>query len=345
MPDVHWGYGFPIGGVAATDIDAGGVVSPGGVGFDISCGVRLLVSPGQHRDELRPRLPGLMDELDRRIPRGAGPGGVWRLAGGLDELDDVLRGRRPLRGGTRPRRAPATSRTARTRARSTTPTPPRSAGAPSSAGWARSAASARATTSSRSRSSTPSTTRRSPGAFGLRPGQVCVMIHCGSRGLGHQICTDHVRTMLTAMPRYHITVPDPQLACAPVNSPEGRAYLGAMAAAANYGRANRQLLTEATRRAFARPPGPASSTCSTTSPTTSPRSRPTRRRRRHAAVRPPQGRHPRARPRVTPTCPPTSPQHGQPVLVPGSMGTASYVLAGVAGGRAPSIPPVTGPAG
>jgi len=87
-------------------------------------------------------------------------------------------------------------------------------------------------------------------AFGLHAGQVCVMIHCGSRGLGHQICTDHVRVMEEAMPRYGIQVPDRQLACAPVESPEGRAYLGAMAAAANYGRANRQLLGETTRRAF-----------------------------------------------------------------------------------------------
>ena len=90
------------------------------------------------------------------------------------------------------------------------------------------------------------------GAFGLRTGQVCVMIHCGSRGLGHQICTDHVRVMDAVMPRYQITVPDRQLACAPVDSHEGRSFLGAMAAAANFGRANRQLLTQAAREVFRR---------------------------------------------------------------------------------------------
>ena len=89
-------------------------------------------------------------------------------------------------------------------------------------------------------------------AFGLSLSQVCVMIHCGSRGLGHQICSDHVRTMLGAMSHYGITVPDPQLACAPVASPEGQAYLGAMGAGANYGRANRQALSEAVRRVFER---------------------------------------------------------------------------------------------
>ncbi|HXV93570.1 MAG TPA: RtcB family protein, partial [Pseudonocardia sp.] len=91
MPDVHWGYGFPIGGVAATDVDDGGVVSPGGVGFDISCGVRLLVSP-LNEGEVRPRLGALMDELDRHVPRGAGPGAVWHLPDGLADLDEILRG-------------------------------------------------------------------------------------------------------------------------------------------------------------------------------------------------------------------------------------------------------------
>src|SRR5450830_534455 len=153
MPDVHWGYGFPIGGVAATDVARGGVVSPGGVGFDISCGVRLLISP-LRATELDDRLPTLMDELDRCIPRGMGPGGIWQLR---DEKElSMLLDR-----------------------------------------------------------------------------------------------SDYVRTMLEAMPRYGIEVPDPQLACAPVRSPEGEAYLAAMAAAANYGRANRQMLTVATRKAFA----------------------------------------------------------------------------------------------
>ena len=114
-------------------------------------------------------------------------------------------------------------------------------------------------------------------AFGLHRGRVCVMIHCGSRGLGHQICSDHVRTMLAAMPGYGIDVPDRQLACAPVGSPEGRKYLASMAAAANYGRANRQAPVRVQRvtRSSGRPGG-AISTSSTTCPTTSRRSRHTR---------------------------------------------------------------------
>ena len=103
MPDVHWGYGFPIGGVAATDVDAGGVVSPGGVGFDISCGVRLLVS-GLDRDQLAGRLPALMDAFDRLVPRGLGGGGVWQLTG-RDRLRPHPDRRRGLRGRARPRRA------------------------------------------------------------------------------------------------------------------------------------------------------------------------------------------------------------------------------------------------
>jgi tRNA-splicing ligase RtcB len=249
MPDLHWGYGFPIGGVAATDIDAGGVVTPGGVRFDISCGVRLLVSPLQHH-ELGPRLGALMDELDRRIPRGAGAGGVWRLPGGLDELDDVLRGGARYavdRGHGVPRDLAhcedrgtvddADLAQVSPRARQ------RGLGQVGSLGSGNHFLEVQVVDTVHDPAAAD--------AFGLHPGRVCVMIHCGSRGLGHQICTDHVRTMLTAMPRHRITVPDPQLACAPVTSPEGRAYLGAMAAAANYGRANRQLLTEATRHAFA----------------------------------------------------------------------------------------------
>ncbi len=247
MPDVHWGYGFPIGGVAATDVRRGGVVSPGGVGFDISCGVRLLLSP-LDATELSPHIEAVMDELDARIPTGLGAGGVWPLAG-EDELIAIL--------GYGARQAVA-------------------------AGFGTDADLARCDIGDVGVDPHPETVgdrarprgRRQVGslgsgnhflevqvvdvvldepaaaAFGLRRGQVCVMIHCGSRGLGHQICSDHVQTMRAAMHRFGIEVPDPQLACAPVDSAEGQAYLGAMAAAANYGRANRQALTAAARDAF-----------------------------------------------------------------------------------------------
>ena len=176
--------------------------------------------------------------------------------------------------------------------------------------------------------------RRSSGAFGLRPDQVCVMIHCGSRGLGHQICTDHVRAMLTAMPRHHITVPDPQLACAPVNSPEGRAYLGAMAAAANYGRANRQLLTEATRRAFAVATGTGELDLLYDVSHNLAKIETHRVDGRDTQLCVHRKGATRALPPHHPDLAADLAAAGQPVLVPGSMGTASYVLAGVPAGAA-----------
>jgi tRNA-splicing ligase RtcB (3'-phosphate/5'-hydroxy nucleic acid ligase) len=161
-------------------------------------------------------------------------------------------------------------------------------------------------------------------AFGLADGQVCVMIHCGSRGLGHQVCSDHVQIMDKAMARYGITVPDRQLACAPADSPEGRGYLGAMAAAANYARANRQLLSEAARRVFARAAGAPLHQVYDLS-------------HNLAAIETHDGRqlcvHRKGATRALP------PGHaGLPadlrVLIPGSMGTCSYVLAGVPGADA-----------
>ncbi len=331
MPDVHWGYGFPIGGGAATDPAAGGVVSPGGVGFDISCGVRLLTSQLELA-ELWPRLDALMDELDRAIPRGAGPGGVWHLSG-PDELTELLRGgsRYAVARGHGVQRdldrcedhgavedADPTQVSDRARHRGF-----RQVG---SLGGGNHFHEVQVVDTIYD----PATAA----AFGLATGQVCVMIHCGSRGLGHQICTDHVEAMLRAMPRHGITVPDPQLACAPVDSPEGRAYLGAMAAAANYGRANRQLLTEATRRAFNRTTGTGAldllyDVSHNLAKLEHHRIDGTDRLlcvHRKGATRSLAPHHPDLPADLAP--------HGQPVLVPGSMGTASYVLAGIPDGAA-----------
>jgi tRNA-splicing ligase RtcB len=168
-------------------------------------------------------------------------------------------------------------------------------------------------------------------AFGLRAGQVCVMIHSGSRGLGHQICTDHVRAMEKAMPRHGIQVPDRQLACAPVASPEGEAYLGAMAAAANYGRANRQLLGQAARDAFAATFGGEGELRLVYDIS-----------HNLAKIEVHDGKrlcvHRKGATRALPPYHPELPEDlapaGQPVLIPGTMGTASYVLAGVPEGRA-----------
>ncbi|MDX3243875.1 RtcB family protein [Streptomyces sp. ME18-1-4] len=330
MPDIHWGYGFPIGGVAATDVDDGGVVSPGGVGFDISCGVRLLAADTDV-GTLRPALPAVMDGLDRAIPRGAGPGGVWRLTG-PGQLERILRGgsRYAVEEGYGEQRdllrcedggavADAEVRQVGRRARE------RGLGQVGSLGSANHFLEVQRVAEVYDESIAA--------AFGIAPGQVCVMIHCGSRGLGHQICTDHVRAMDRAMARYGISVPDRQLACTPVDSPEGQAYLGAMAAAANYGRANRQLLSDAARRVFRDAVGARLSLVYDVSHNLAKTETHTvdGRRRRLCVHR--KGAT-RAFPPGHPDLPQDLREFGQPVLIPGTMGTASYVLAGVPEGGA-----------
>jgi tRNA-splicing ligase RtcB len=251
MPDLHWGYGFPIGGVAAMS-PADGVVSPGGIGFDINCGVRLLVADLDAVDA-RPHLDRLADALARAVPSGVGAHAGHAL--GSDELDDVLRlGAAWVveRGGGTPDDLELTEERGRL------------AGADPSA----------VSTRARSRGARQLGTLGSGNhflevqavdevldevaarSFGLRAGGVTVMVHCGSRGLGHQVCTDHVAAMDRAMARYGIEVADRQLACAPLGSPEADAYLGAMAAAANFAWANRQLIAVAVRGAFADVLGP-----------------------------------------------------------------------------------------
>lgn len=330
MPDIHWGYGFPIGGVAATDVDQGGVVSPGGVGFDISCGVRLLAADTDRR-ALEPGLPAVMDGLDRSIPRGAGPGGVWKPSG-PGQLERILRGgsRYAVEEGYGEERdlircedggavADADVSEVSRRARE------RGLGQVGSLGSANHFLEVQCVDEVYDETAAA--------AFGLAVGQVCVMIHCGSRGLGHQICTDHVRAMDRAMSRYGITVPDRQLACTPVDSPEGQAYLGAMAAAANYGRANRQLLSDAARRTFRRSAGARLSLVYDVSHNLAKiETHTVAGARRRLCV------HRKGATRAFPPGHRDLPENlrevGQPVLIPGTMGTASYVLAGVPGGDA-----------
>ncbi|EPD97063.1 hypothetical protein HMPREF1486_00294 [Streptomyces sp. HPH0547] len=330
MPDIHWGYGFPIGGVAATDVAEGGAISPGGVGFDISCGVRLLTADDDARS-LAPVLPAVMDGLGAAIPRGAGPGGVWKL--GRAELDALLDGgsRYAVGRGHGVERdlsrcedggavADADVEQVSERARER--------------GLAQVGSLGSANHFLEVQQVAEVYDENVAAAFGLARDQVCVMIHCGSRGLGHQICTDHVRAMDAAMARYGIQVPDRQLACTPADSPEGRAYLGAMAAAANYGRANRQLLAEAARRVFRRETGGGLTLVYDVSHNLA-------KIEEHAV----DGGGPRRlcvhRKGATRAFPPGHPELpedlrdvGQPVLIPGTMGTASYVLAGVARGDA-----------
>jgi tRNA-splicing ligase RtcB len=330
MPDIHWGYGFPIGGVAATDIAAGGVVSPGGVGFDISCGVRLLTADldGQ---ALAPRLAAVMDGLSAAVPCGTERGGVWPL-GGRAELEKVLAGG---------------ARYAVEQGHGTEWDLARCEDEGALAGADPGRVSQRAIDRGLHQVGSLGSGNHflevqvvgeifdpdTAAAFGLAQGQVCVMIHCGSRGLGHQVCTDHVRVMDAAMARYHISVPDRQLACAPVTSAEGQAYLAAMAAAANYARANRQLLTEAARRVFAATTGSTLDLVYDISHNLA-----------KIEIHDVGGRRlrlcvhrkgaTRALPPGHPDLPPDLSTTGQPVLIPGSMGTASHVLAGVGGGGA-----------
>ncbi|HVM67637.1 MAG TPA: RtcB family protein, partial [Acidimicrobiales bacterium] len=302
-----------------------------GVGFDISCGVRLLLSPFDHA-EVAPRLPALMDALDVAVPRGLQRGGVWHLRDAR-ELGAVLRGgsryavkcghgvgadlaRCEDGGMVAGARLDAVSERARERG----------LGQVGSLGSGNHFLEVQVVDAVYD----PSTAE----VFGLRPGLVCVMVHCGSRGLGHQVCTDHVATMLGAMARYGISVPDRQLACAPVRSPEGEAYLGAMAAAANYGRANRQLLTVAVRDAFARTVGAGELDLLYDV------SHNLAKLEWHRLGGEPQLLcvHRKGATRALPPGHPDLPAEfaatGQPVLVPGSMGTASYVLAGVERGGA-----------
>jgi tRNA-splicing ligase RtcB len=332
MPDVHWGYGFPIGGVAATDIECGGVVSPGGVGFDISCGVRLLAAAGLHRDELAASLPTVMDQLDDVIPRGVGSaGGLWRLRG-RDELDLLLTGGAQYaveRGHGVPRDLERCEDAGAVH--DADPTQVSSRAAERGLGQVGSLGSGNHFLEIQAIDHIYDATAAS--AMGLQLHQVCVMIHCGSRGLGHQICTDHVRGMDKAMAGYGISVPDRQLACTPVLSPEGRAYLTAMAAAANYGRANRQLLSEAARQVFESVTGVSLDLVYDVSHNLAKiETHDVDGKRCRLCV------HRKGATRALPPGHPDVPGDllgvGQPILIPATMGTASYVLVGVPGGAA-----------
>ncbi len=247
MPDIHWGYGFCIGGVCATDPEQGGVVSPGGVGYDINCGVRLMRS-NLHRDDVLPRLAQLVDALFRAIPAGVGTGGPY--------LFDPAQLRRLMAEGTPMLEARGLAT-------------PGDVQFTEARGCLRGAqpdlVSQRALTRGGDQCGTLGSGNHflevqvvdeifDPAAartMGLEPEMVCMMIHSGSRGLGYQVCDDALRELRGAPARYGIELPDRQLACAPVESPEGQRYLGAMRAAANFAWANRQLLMWQTREAFA----------------------------------------------------------------------------------------------
>jgi len=329
MPDAHWGYGFPIGGVAAFDAGEGGVVSAGGVGFDISCGVRLLVSSCTREDVIAVQSR-LAHELARAIPAGVGSTGRLRLS--EDEMDAMLTGG---------------ARWAVSRGYGSSEDLPHIEEGGCIGGADPAALSRRARDRQRDEMGTLGSGNHylevqwvagvhdavAAAGYGLEAGRIVVSIHCGSRGLGHQVGTDYLRDMVLAAPSFGLTLPDRELACAPIRSDLGRRYLGAMRAAMNCALANRQILTHLCRESF-RSILPAfegrllydvsHNICKEEQHVVDGRRRRLHVHRKgatrafgpgHAAV--PEALRP----------------HGQPVLIGGSMGTASYVLAGCASGE------------
>ena len=247
MPDIHWGYGFPIGGVAAFDPEERGVVSPGGVGFDINCGVRLLVSElGQ--EELDPHRSRLADILYESVPSGVGKGRKDVRFARKDLKEILFRGAAPLveRGYGEPEDLNHIESRGRL--------PGADPEAVSDRAYERGIPQLGTLGSGNHFLEVQYIDEiydeEAARAFGLSLGQVTVLIHSGSRGLGHQVCQDYVERFIEAAKEYGIELVDRQLAAAPIESPEGEAYLKAMSAAANFAFANRQLISHFARRAF-----------------------------------------------------------------------------------------------
>jgi tRNA-splicing ligase RtcB len=245
MPDIHWGYGFPIGGVAATDAKTG-VISPGGVGYDISCGVRLLKTNMLY-EEVKQYIEPLMHELGRNIPKGLGGRGKiktskqdmekilatgvkWAVKKGYawpEDLANIEEGGEVL--GADPAKV---SQHAYER------------------GFDQEGTLGSGNHFLEVQEVVELYDNETAATFGLFPGQLVIMIHSGSRGLGHQVCSDYLKVMERASADYGIHLPDRQLACAPIDSQAGRDYLSAMTAAINYALANRQCLAYLTRQSF-----------------------------------------------------------------------------------------------
>lgn len=326
MPDVHEGYGSPVGGVAAIAIEEGGIISPGMIGYDINCGVRLLRS-GLTHEEVKPVLADLATAIFREVPSGVGRGGRVKFAGrdldqvlenGAEEMvrksygdaEDLehLESRGKLEGG-----APATvSATAKKRGQDQLGT----------MGAGNHFVEVEAVEEIFDHAAAEK--------LGLLEGRVAVMIHTGSRGLGHQIATDYIRTMLQVMPKYGISLPDRELAGAPFGTPEGQDYFSAMTCGANFAWANRQLITWEVRKAFDEVLGARSQALEIVYDV----AHNIGKIERYAVG----GKEKKVlvhRKGATRAFGPGHPEiHsgyrdiGQPVLIPGSMGTGSYVLVG-----------------
>jgi tRNA-splicing ligase RtcB (3'-phosphate/5'-hydroxy nucleic acid ligase) len=331
MPDIHWGYGFCIGGVCATDPDEGGVISPGGVGYDINCGVRLVRSNLFYRD-VKPHVRTLIDELFRNVPTGVGRTGRYKFD--RKELGHLLgEGPRYLlnRGLGSPRDIEYTEAEGRLD------------------GADPSVVSDLALNRGAEQCGTLGSgnhflevqvvdhvfDEEAATAMGLEKDMVVVLIHSGSRGLGYQVCDDALALLRKAPEKYGIPLPDRQLACAPVDSPEGRRYIAAMRAAANFAWCNRQLLMQQAREVFAAVFGRpwqelqmnlVYDVCHNIAKLEEHTVGGRRKRvwvHRKGATR--------AFPPGHPEVPAMYRKTGQPVIIPGDMGRASWVLAGEQG--------------
>ena len=333
MPDIHWGYGFAIGGVAATDPEAGGVISPGGVGYDINCGVRLLRSDLEWYD-LKPRIRPLVDQLFRDVPTGVGQSGNYKFA--KPQLAQLMReGSKYVvdRGfGTE---ADLIHTEAGGRLDGADP------GRVSDRAFERGYDQCGTLGSGNHFLEVQVVDRvldeEAAAVMGLREGQITVLIHSGSRGLGYQVCDDHLGAFRGAPLKYGFTLPDGQLACAPVRSPEGQAYLGAMRAAANFAWCNRQLLAHQARECFARVLGVPWEQLGLEQVYDVAHNIAKFEEHDVGGVLKSVCVHRKGATRAFPPGHPEVPAVyakrgiGQPVIVPGSMGTASWVLTGLPG--------------
>ncbi len=333
MPDAHWGYGFPIGGVAAFDPDAGGVISAGGVGFDISCGVRTLHT-GLTRDDIEANKKRLADALYETIPAGVGSvghihldrdamdamlggGARWAVEQGFGDREDLERvEEHGCMQGAKPEEV---SDHAKKRQRDEMGT----------------------LGSGNHYLEVQHVVEvydpQVGAAFSIKPGDAVVSIHCGSRGLGHQLGTEYLKRMAIAAGEYGIELPDRELACVPIHSPVGQSYLGAMRAAINCALANRQIITHLARQTFANVIPQAHltllydvshNTCKLEEHVVNGKQMRLFVHRKGAT---------RAFGPNHPDLPPAFRDVGQPVLIGGSMGTGSYILAGTARGEALSF--------
>ena len=324
MPDAHWGYGFPIGGVAAFDPDEGGIISMGGVGFDISCGVRTMKT-GMTREEVMPRLKALVDQLFNRVPAGVGSeglirlspsqidemlvgGAVWAIKKGFGVKDDLEYIEEHGRvDGAEPDGVSDTAKKRQHREMGTL-------------GSGNHYLEVQVVADIYD--------EQAAQAMGLRINDVVISVHCGSRGLGHQIGTDYLKALAGAALRFKLPIKDRELASAPIDSPEGRRYFGAMSAGINCALANRQIITHLVREIFTGvyPEGHikmlydiSHNTCKVETHLINGKKKRLYVHRKGAT---------RAFGPEQIDLPVEYRQVGQPVLIGGTMGTSSYILAG-----------------